>query len=116
MCGSVMASEETWIVLGRGHTHTSRRGWVFSFLSMLEEKRGLAEGSSCNEQDFSCTPLGVQPGKFTVVWYEGLEGEANQGLQACSYTAPLLGLERKPNRLLWLMEEDHGTWLFFILW
>lgn len=38
VCGSVMASEETWIILGRGHMYTSSRDWVFSFLSMLEGK------------------------------------------------------------------------------
>lgn len=36
VCGSVMASEETCVILERGHMDTSSRGWVFSFLSMLE--------------------------------------------------------------------------------
>lgn len=36
VCGSVMVSEETWVILGRGHMYTSSRGWVFPFLSMLE--------------------------------------------------------------------------------
>lgn len=35
VCGSVMASEETWVILGRGHLYTSSRGWVL--LSQLGE-------------------------------------------------------------------------------
>lgn len=70
MRSNVMASEETWVILGRGHMHTSSRGWVFSSPFSVCWKRSvcLAEGSNCNGQDFSCPQPGVQSVIANSLW------------------------------------------------
>lgn len=62
VCGSVMASEETWIILGRGGTCTPVAGVECSpFSACWKRSLCLAEGSVCDGQNFSCPQPGVKP-------------------------------------------------------
>lgn len=109
VCGSVMASEEAGSSWG-GDTCTPVAGIGSSpFSACWKRSMCLAEGSVCDSQDFSCSQPGVKHDKFSEGWREGLEGEASQGLQACSHTALLLGLKRKANKPVGLIGENRGT-------